>query len=845
MPVLVGSTGKPAEKPDPILGSERMRFGKHKDLTFQQVAQGEHSYCKWVLTQKEPEGSQMQRFQAFLRIWNAEKAAGKVEDPPDQAAPTSHGQQAPVPDWVQRLLAIGDEPQESQEPLRALRGLPSDKLRLLHEYQRQGIAIAVQRGGRVLLADEMGLGKTVQALGIAAFYRREWPVLVAAPASLRFVWRKEVEMWLPGASAQVIMSSGDAFSSSKNFYIVSYELLTKHEHFRRTHDGATFRIVICDESHFIKSGEAARTRAIVPVVQAAQHAILLTGTPALNNAFELYPQLDALLPGVIPSARDFGQRYCVTEISRHRNQEIFTGTLRPQELSQALRGVMLRRRKADVLNQLPPKRWRSVPLELAGEEELNFKGDFGSTYARLALAKSRPVTEYVDMLVQALPSPDKLLVFFHHEVMGDALQAKLQAEFCMRIDGKTPQSSREQAVTRFQEDPSVRVALLSITACGTGLSLTAASVIVFAELMTVPGLMAQAEDRAHRVGQTKAVDIHYLVAPGTMDDTMLASLARKRSELRSLLTAAVTQVGQVHPGQFPHEQSITSEQDSQFTNDLEAAISLSQADSGTWQCQPASSRLQPRQQAYGGAVTGRTLKPAATEADPQFAADLEAAIKASQASCSSSTAHDGHRQPDCKAAAGSALEQCGAEPDTQFAADLEAAIKASQASCSSSSHDRPDRRTVAQSARPLAAAAASMVDDAALTQLVSMGFCPAKAAAALRVAAGSLEAAIEHLTAEVPGDDVGGCAKQQGADCKDTWDDSDVEVEYDSDTAPSAKRRRVPESQAACLDTRNLGRGRLLEGEDSDSDVQVTLDFEAAGGTAGDSSPSRRQTLLD
>merc|ERR1712232_48776 len=349
-------------------------------------------------------------------------------------------------------------------------------------------------------------------------------------------------------------------------------------------------------------------------------------------------------------------------------------------------------------------------------------------------AKSRPVAEYVEMLLQALPLQDKLLVFFHHEVMGDALQSKLDAELCTRIDGKTAQSFREQAVTRFQEDPNVRVALLSITACGTGLSLTAASVIVFAELMSVPGQMAQAEDRARRVGQTKAVDIHYLVAPGTMDDTMLASLARKRSELRSLLTRAVTQ-----PGSAPPEQSIScdraaSEQDSQFDSELEAAMQASQADCG---------------------AVAHSASMHRSEEDLQFAADLEVAIQASQSSCNvaARVSHfrPGHLQPDCKIAAGSAPKQRAADPDAQFSAALEAAIQLSQASCSACSHDQPDRKTVARSARPLATVS-TMVDDAALTQLVSMGFCPSKAAAALRVAAGSLDGSIEHLTAEAPAD---------------------------------------------------------------------------------------------
>lgn len=152
---------------------------------------------------------------------------------------------------------------------------------------------------------------------------------------------------------------------------------------------------------------------------------------------------------------------------------MFTGSVRPNELRQVLSSVMLRRAKAEVLSQLPQKRRRMIPLELppgalqsaenvqGGDEDKGDKG-YQSAYARVGLAKAELAAEYVDMLCEALPSEDKLLVFFHHEVVGSILEAKLKAIQIshVRIDGKTPPAKRELEAARFQEDASVRIAVL-------------------------------------------------------------------------------------------------------------------------------------------------------------------------------------------------------------------------------------------------------------------------------------------------------------------------------------------------------------------------------------------------
>ena len=525
-------------------GNLHVGFGKYRDLTLQQLVSRDKEYCRWVLSQS-PSHFKIKRLQEYLKTINPE---AKSKMPPEmQETVQAVGSVGPIPPWVQQLLNLSEGYERISGTLveTALTGLPVDALAKLHSYQKIGIAFGIQRAGRVLLADEMGLGKTVQALGIVAFYRREWPVLVVVPPALALVWKAEIFKWLNVQAVQVVRSGANQLYPGKDFYIISYDLLQRHPKFQEC-NGKKFEVVICDESHLLKNWHAQRTCQVVPVLEAARRAVLISGSPALNNAFELYPQLSALLPDFFTCPNAFGERYCCRD--EWRGQVRFTGSVRPKELRQILSGICVRRSKGEVLSELPAKRWRTIPLALevpsvldslqcSGLQEDDLEGQgYQSMYARVGLAKADLVADYIETLVDS-SQDDKMLVFFHHEMVGNIIENKLkQLKVAhVRIDGKTPQTQRDSDVARFQDEPCVRIALLSITTCCLGLTLTAASTIVFAELYSVPKIMEQAEDRAHRIGQTKSVDVHYLVAHGTVDDRILASLAKKQVELRPLL----------------------------------------------------------------------------------------------------------------------------------------------------------------------------------------------------------------------------------------------------------------------------------------------------------------------
>ncbi|CAE7933874.1 Zranb3 [Symbiodinium sp. KB8] len=420
----------------------------------------------------------------------------------------------------------------------------------LESLPQESVEFGLQRGGRVLLGDEMGLGKTLQALLLAAQYEAEWPLLVVAPSSLRFVWREQAAQWLPhlvgadGGQVQVIRTGKDKV----NKCVTTYDLLRRSESLRRRADGDTlsrdYLAVIVDESQNIKALE--RDAVLSPSSG---------GTPAVNRAAELYTQLEALLPAEMPSFAQFAERFCykqqgsellLTQNFGGRRTIKWIGVQRPAELHCLLNTVMKRRLKHQVLQQLPEKRRMRVPLdpEKMSQEKLrdverrtrqmgnvDFNsgkalGDTAQLFRDTAEAKLAAVLDYVEHL---LSLETKFLIFGHHRLVLDALEEKLKrAKFgYIRIDGQTGASERPKLVSRFQEDESVRVAVLSITAAGTGLTLTAAQTVVFAELYWVPGQMHQAEDRAHRIGQRDCVSVHYLIAKDTLDEVLYRTLEKK------------------------------------------------------------------------------------------------------------------------------------------------------------------------------------------------------------------------------------------------------------------------------------------------------------------------------
>lgn len=453
-------------------------------------------------------------------------------------------------------------------------------------YQRAGIAYAMKRQN-TLIADEMGLGKTIQAIGVNNTDIAARKILIIAPAKIKLNWAKEFVKWdTKGLSVGIITNNSKktreaierwgkglvsilpkAGPFTTDVVIANYDILAKGiaDMFREI----TWDILISDECHKIKNGKAQRTQhllgrkekrdrktgevipAIAPI--AAKRNVFLTGTPIVNRPLELWPLLERFDPnGLGKNFFKYAQRYCGAFHNGHGWD--FSGSSNLDELQNKLRSMfMVRRLKSEVLKDLPPKRRSVVVLEapdsleeilkreqvafaaLKHDNTLTFESiDFtamSKVRKEVADAKAPFVIEYVE---DALESLDKVVVFAHH----DSVIRKIAEHFgnaAVFANGTCSDIQVQEAAERFQTDPTCKVFVGSIIAAGVGITLTAASTVIFAELDWVPGNVTQAEDRCHRIGQTDSVNIYHLVLDGSVDARMVELLIEKQEVIDSAL----------------------------------------------------------------------------------------------------------------------------------------------------------------------------------------------------------------------------------------------------------------------------------------------------------------------
>jgi SWI/SNF-related matrix-associated actin-dependent regulator 1 of chromatin subfamily A len=390
--------------------------------------------------------------------------------------------------------------------------------------------------GRAILGDDMGLGKTRQAIIAMQAAAPKGTILVVCPASLKLNWRREIRMVDTEAKVEVL-GVGGGEESDPRWVIVNYDLLAKNA---MRLNGIPWSGVILDEAHFIKNNSQrtshclkllgvsnnARTPLIGP-----EQVYLLTGTPMTNRPRDLFNLLRCVGH---PSARSFisfAQRYC--DAYRNDYGWVTTGASNLDELNLLMKEVMLRRRKDEVLD-LPEKIRSWIPVSVESAAARNAQTSFAQWFVasdasrpndkdflarlnkvRVALhkAKHRAVEERVrDVL-----ATDRKMIVFTTFLEGLKKHKTTFAEQSVTISGADNAEQRMEAVDRFQNDPGVRLAVCNIIAGGVGITLTAATHVIFQDLDWVPANHLQAEDRAYRLGQAERVTVEYMLADGTLD----------------------------------------------------------------------------------------------------------------------------------------------------------------------------------------------------------------------------------------------------------------------------------------------------------------------------------------
>ncbi|XP_050677167.1 SWI/SNF-related matrix-associated actin-dependent regulator of chromatin subfamily A-like protein 1 isoform X2 [Leptidea sinapis] len=457
----------------------------------------------------------------------------------------------PLPAYVLKILKDKSVDPDSVD----LSPIESTLRNKLMPFQQDGVRFGIAKRGRCMIADDMGLGKTFQALAIASYYRHNWPLLIVTTSSMRETWQSKIHELLPSVPLMniVTLTSGrDAdmvADAQTEVVIVSYKITSMHTDLLKR---KKFGIVIIDESHYLKSHKAQCTVALMSIARHCPRTVLLSGTPALSRPAELYTQLALIAPDLFTSYTEYGKRYCAGKQTNFGWD--MSGQSNLAELQVILqKRFLIRRTKEQVLTKLEEKTRESVILDrsllqFSKDQELGLSQLARSYttsrsserhtalvtfFSESATIKIPAICKYIRQLLKDFSG--KFLVFAHHKNVVDAICLTLDetATSYICIVGSTPAHTRADLVDKFQHG-SCRCGVLSITAAGSGLTLTAADLVLFAELHWNPGILTQAESRAHRIGRSGAVCVRYLLANGTADDYMWPMLQNKLNVLNNV-----------------------------------------------------------------------------------------------------------------------------------------------------------------------------------------------------------------------------------------------------------------------------------------------------------------------
>ena len=427
----------------------------------------------------------------------------------------------------------------------------------LFTYQSKGVAFIEAKNGRALIADEMGLGKTVEALAWLQLRPEKRPALIVCPASAKLQWARMAEDWMPSPNVQVLSGTGADCTITGEIVVINYDILRDWlEVLQSIH----LQVLILDEIHYIKNSKALRTKAVKQISEGVPHVIGLSGTPIENRPIEAYNAIKVIDRSVVSNRWDYGKRFCGAYHNGFGWN--FNGATNTDELHRLLvNSIMIRRLKKDVLTDLPPKIRSFVPMALQNTEEYNrVENDFigwvreikGPTAARRAsnaeqLAKIEAlkqvaVTGKIDSMVEWVRDfieIKKLVCFCTHKATVNRLMSEF-GETAVKIDGSTPPNQRLDIVDLFQKRDEIKLFVGNVKAAGVAITLTASDSVAFLELPWTPGALDQAEDRVHRITQSKQVTVYYLLAFNSIEERIARMLDHKRLVKDSVLDGTDT-----------------------------------------------------------------------------------------------------------------------------------------------------------------------------------------------------------------------------------------------------------------------------------------------------------------
>ena len=449
--------------------------------------------------------------------------------------------------------------------------LPATLQAELRDYQVEGfvwLSRLARWGAGACLADDMGLGKTVQAIAVMLDRAAEGPCLVVAPTSVCPNWEAEIARFAPTLRTHRLPVTGDRVAlvaglGAHDVLVCSYGLLHQTE---GALTGRDWQMVVLDEAQAIKNAETRRAQAVQEL--RAEFRLALTGTPVENYLDELWSLFSFVNPGVLGSREGFQKRFA-RPIERDKDPHA------RRALRALVRPFLLRRTKAAVLSELPPRTEQTLNVEMTEPERAFYEALRQRSLERIAaldapegkrkiqiLAEitrlrraccnpalidaaagvpSGKLGAFMDLVEELIRNRHQALVFSqfvgHLELVRAALDARgIRYEY---LDGGTLSGERQRRVAAFQAG-GADLFLISLRAGGTGLNLTAADYVVHLDPWWNPAVEDQASDRAHRIGQERPVTIYRLIMQDSIEERILALHRNKRDLASDLLEGTET-----------------------------------------------------------------------------------------------------------------------------------------------------------------------------------------------------------------------------------------------------------------------------------------------------------------
>jgi SWI/SNF-related matrix-associated actin-dependent regulator 1 of chromatin subfamily A len=393
------------------------------------------------------------------------------------------------------------------------------------EYQIEGVQFIENNQGFGVIGDVCGLGKTIQALGFLKLHPELRPAVIVCPAFLKINWKREIEKWL-GKNENVLILKGR--SSYKSFdaeylmekpsiYIINYDILGMREGKKIKGWSATLKeigikAIIVDESQYASNNKTIRAKALVSLTKSVKKCrIFLSGTPIKSKPAEFFTVLNLVDPVNFPNRWQYLNRYCSP--SNNGWGMTYNGLSNWEELRNLLQSVMIRRKKEDVLKELPEKNTIIQDLEvdeieldkyrkatesfkewlkthiINGNTKLQAKEQIEILKQLAYIAKRNSVVKWIENFLE---SGEKLVVVAYHT---KAINDLVEHFKCDKIDGSVSMEKRQEIVDRFQNDKSVKLLVGQINAMGVGITLTAASNMAIVEFGWTPADHDQVSDR--------------------------------------------------------------------------------------------------------------------------------------------------------------------------------------------------------------------------------------------------------------------------------------------------------------------------------------------------------------